>query len=383
MGENDPKKIPDMMPGDQEATTAHDASGEETEARDPGDEKEGKPEARWRKTELMRKRIQRSPFYEEPDAEAPHGRFKKRALIGRDTRINGGIYLGAGGREAIVVDGRHKGLRKVYDELAEEWSKRKGRKSDDAGTMRGVFDLVRKHLPYRSDIVEQVFYDELEGKEDQKVSLEVYIDKQGGECRHQALLGGYLLERMIDDGLIGGKVSVDRNFVPGQGGHAWIRYTSAEGKVFIIDPARNYIGELEDTSEYRWFYERPEDKERIFSGDKRILAAVARNNLIKFKEWLLSAYHVDEQTLRRGIGERMYALLSGDTEEYFRLLRTDEGEAGDERIIEAIATKNVPYLKKWILEKYEIDEARLRAAFGQAYRDVHFDYEGKTAQEKE
>ena len=83
-----------------------------------------------------------------------------------------------------------------------------------------------------------------------------------GVCRHQALLCGYLLEKLIKDERISGKVSVDRNFVEGLGGHAWARYTTDRGKVYILDVAQNYKGCLGDMTkkQSRWFYERPEDK---------------------------------------------------------------------------------------------------------------------------
>lgn len=89
--------------------------------------------------------------------------------------------------------------------------------------------------------------------------MDSYIIAGGGVCRHQALLGAYLLEKLIRDGKIGGKVSIDRNSVQ-NAGHAWIRYTNSKGKVFIIDQAQKYIGLLNDTDKNgRWFYERPED----------------------------------------------------------------------------------------------------------------------------
>lgn len=120
--------------------------------------------------------------------------------------------------------------------------------------------------------------------------------------------------------------------------------------------------------------EAPGEVERRFTGDKRILEAVARENLAKFKEWLLSAYKVDEERLRRGLGEHFYALISGDVEGYLKLLEENAPIGGEERIRQAIFQNNVPHLKSWLLENYKITGERLRQAFGQAYEHLGFDY---------
>ncbi|EKD64692.1 MAG: hypothetical protein ACD_50C00323G0007, partial [uncultured bacterium] len=75
----------------------------------------------------------------------------------------------------------------------------------------------------------------------------------------QALLAGYLLEKLTQEGILGGKVSVDRNFIEGRGGHAWVRYTNSREEVFILDPAQDYKGTLKDAPKNGWDYRRPED----------------------------------------------------------------------------------------------------------------------------
>lgn len=130
--------------------------------------------------------------------------------------------------------------------------------------LRKTYELVTKHLPYNEQEVIRI---NREGSftNDQKVSLGAYINK-GGICRHQALLTGYLLEKMVQDGKLPGKVSIDRNSIPNQGGHAWVRYEEP-GKpntntVSIIDPAQGYVGRLSDVPTDAWFYSRPTDKKR-------------------------------------------------------------------------------------------------------------------------
>ena len=58
----------------------------------------------WNRSKLEADYLKAEDLYEESDREAPKGRFLGRPIITRDTRINGGVHVGAGGREAIVVD---------------------------------------------------------------------------------------------------------------------------------------------------------------------------------------------------------------------------------------------------------------------------------------
>ncbi len=226
----------------------------------------------WDKTDMAEARLKNSPFFEEasPDG-SERARFKGREIIGRDTPIQGGVYVGESSREAIVVDEKYGGLPKVYNELLKRrrkamypgilrflWKQAPRAKNFKEGLLEEVFALVREKLPPSQAAVDEVAR-QYHLKGDQKIPLDAYLDK-GGVCRHETLLGGWILEKLIKEGYIQGRVSVDRNFVPGQGGHAWIRYTNSRGKVFIIDAAQNYIGALEDVGKStRWFYERPED----------------------------------------------------------------------------------------------------------------------------
>lgn len=214
----------------------------------------------WNKTKLAQERLKEMGLYEEPDRESKTGFYLGRPIIGRDTPINGGVYVGGGGREAIVVDDTEKGslLPDVYRELLEIRQKdmAKGRHFKE-GILTDVFELVQKRLPYKYDSVNKIALEYRLGP-DRKVYLNVYLKEEAGVCRHQALLGAYLLERLGKEGKVGGKVSVDRNFVPGLGGHAWIRYTNSRGDVIMIDPARQIIAGLDELpDEIRGFYERP------------------------------------------------------------------------------------------------------------------------------
>jgi hypothetical protein len=66
-------------------------------------------------------------------------------------------------------------------------------------------------MKYDQEAVDRIFTEKARGVNHQKVALEVYIDEGVGVCRHQALFVGLLLEHLIKDGLLSGKVNVDRN----------------------------------------------------------------------------------------------------------------------------------------------------------------------------
>ncbi|KKT64107.1 MAG: hypothetical protein UW58_C0050G0002 [Candidatus Collierbacteria bacterium GW2011_GWC2_44_30] len=212
------------------------------------------------KTFLMLERLQDSPFFEESTPENRYGMWQGRKIIGRDVAINGGVYLGGGVREAIVIDDeKQPELEELYQKLLLDIGDNGGDFKSYA--LRAVFDLVSKTLPYSSKGVEKIFQD-TGAIPDQKIALSKYLRRGVGECRHQALLCGYLLERLVKEEYLAGKVSIDRNFVEGRGGHAWARYTTRDGRVVILDVAQNYLGYLKDmkVKNRKWFYERPGDK---------------------------------------------------------------------------------------------------------------------------
>lgn len=220
------------------------------------------PKVHFDKTLLVQSRLKYDRFFEEPTQENRYGMWQGRRIIGRDVPINKGVYLGGSEREAIVVDDETMPvLSEIYQEVQTLIEERGGNYKTNA--LRAVFDIATKRIKFIGEDGVKDIANELNIWPDKKVGLKVYI-KRGGVCRHQNLLCAYLLERLCKDGHLGGKVSVDRNFVEGQGGHAWCRYTSRNGTVFILDVTQEYIGKLDDLTgnELRWFYERPEDKIR-------------------------------------------------------------------------------------------------------------------------
>ncbi len=211
--------------------------------------------AHWNKTQLLKERLVASQFYEEPDIETPYGNFKGRHIIARDTPINKGIYLGSGVREALVVDDLMDApLHDLYTTLLQQTPNSEYSHTDQR--IKAVFEMARTAIPYNPVVVGILLR---HFPADDEILLGRFIELQGGQCRHQALLAAYLIERLLRDNIIHGNVSVDRNSVPYLGGHGWARYTNEHGHVTIMDLAQNYLGSLQDIHNHRWFYLRPDD----------------------------------------------------------------------------------------------------------------------------
>lgn len=235
--------------------------------------------AEWRYTSVASEYVNgpgRQPSFEELFRPNVSGKYQGRRQIHRDSRINGGVYLTVSPienvpiSEACVVDDKKQPiLLECYRELrmrAERAQKQDGLPLNHV-ILDEVFQYVGEVLPYNLDFVNDFARACESGT---KVALEIYINNQAGVCRHQSLLVGYLLEKLVGDKVLRGKVSVERNFIPGEGGHSWVRYTSSAGDVYILDPAQHFIGTLEEAKRRAfWDYRRPEEVERDGSGQKR------------------------------------------------------------------------------------------------------------------
>ncbi len=188
--------------------------------------------------------------------------FRQRHLIDRDSRIGGGVYLGENKREALVVDWspkkeQHRGpspLTQLYKEALSRCHK--GGIFDKRTALREVYDLVRETFKDNSDSgLDKVFSDS--GiKPDDKVPIDLFIVTKTGVCRHMAITIGAILERMCDEGYLGGKVNIHRN-QSSLGAHAWIRYTASDGKPYILDAMHGYIGSLAKSFTSQWNYFMP------------------------------------------------------------------------------------------------------------------------------
>lgn len=199
--------------------------------------------------------------------------FKGRPSIERDSQIDGGVYHGTYGGEAIVVDTeKYPNEYNKWLDIAKEKASVNGEIKKNH-ILKSTFDTVLEEMPYSKNGVDNLLSNIAAGrgeskfKDGTKVSLDYFMREHAGVCRHQALVVGTLLEMFKKEGYISGEVSVDRNtnwnpVTDEKGGHAWCRYTNSGGDIFILDVAQKYAGTLEDSkTEAQWNYLRPEEQE--------------------------------------------------------------------------------------------------------------------------
>lgn len=198
-----------------------------------------------------------------------------RPTIGRDTAISGGVYEGRYGGEAIVVDAdKYPALNAALEEVKTRITSADGTINKHLA-LTAVFKYVSEHMKYSKPAVRTIFETRARGVDGTKVALDVYINAGVGVCRHQALFAGALFEGLVKEGILSGRVSVDRNRVKHDNddeydGHAWTRYTNSAGEVFIIDVAQERVGPLESFMAARrsgdrrvWDYGREEDHAKV------------------------------------------------------------------------------------------------------------------------
>lgn len=198
-----------------------------------------------------------------------------RHSIGKDTPIDGGVYEADPeiGMEAILVNketypvGYNRAMKQVLQIMTTKHGIEK------RYALHAVYTVVDAMLQYDNNATEELMNVYSGGlKNNTIIPLDTFITVGYGVCRHQALFVAQLLEGLIGRGVLGGKVSVDRNAIhlPNDeyGGHAWARYTTSDGKVYIIDVAQHKIGLLTDfvaqreAGEEVWDYERLDEKQQ-------------------------------------------------------------------------------------------------------------------------
>jgi len=185
--------------------------------------------------------------------------YQGRHIIKRDTEIDGGVCLGEGEREAIVVDSqKYPKLRQLYEKAKQKASV--DNKVQRDRVLKAVYDIVLDAMPNKDYNKTVQLLDKYKIWNDGKITLDIFINEDAGVCRHKALACGALIELFKKDGYVRGKPSIDRNSSV-IGGHAWCRYTSFNGDVQILDVMQEYFGSLEDSiKNAKWDYRRPEEK---------------------------------------------------------------------------------------------------------------------------
>lgn len=175
--------------------------------------------------------------------EAPYGHHDGRHIIGRDCRINGGVYFTGYGEILVVDDTKYRReLALVYRAILLQICVPfiAGRLSEQY-VMRCVYRTVKQVLRYDLEYSSALAW----RYDNKRVALNKCLRARRGVCRHQALLAAYVIERLINDGYMRGKVSIDRNRSY-RGGHAWTRYTAPNGTAYVIDAAQKVCAEMSE-----------------------------------------------------------------------------------------------------------------------------------------
>jgi len=182
--------------------------------------------------------------------------YQGRHVIKKDLPIDGGVCMGAGEREAIVVDSKkYSGINRLY-EIAKQKATEGGKVRRNLA-LEAIYDTVNEAMSYDHNGVMDKYMEDRGLDRDGKVTLDVYIQNKLGVCRHMALACGVFIEKFNKDGILRGKASIDRN-ENGRGAHEWCRYTAHSGDTVILDVAQHKFGLLKEMpSNQRWPYERP------------------------------------------------------------------------------------------------------------------------------
>ncbi len=219
------------------------------------------------RSSLIKIRMEGDSRCGEPDAAGPYGYLDGAPIIGRNSpRIAGGVYLGGSSREAIGVKPeedprieaayqqftRKKTLKQFFKRVVLSES------PDLIQQLEDVNDAVRRIMRYDGDAVKQL---SARYSGDRLVSLGEYIENGIGVCRHQGLLAGYFLERMLADGkIVGRRAKVERNTIPEYGGsHGWGVLEAQDGTEYVVDPAQGFVGTKEEARKRQgaWDYYLP------------------------------------------------------------------------------------------------------------------------------
>lgn len=195
--------------------------------------------------------------------------YNGRKIIDRHTRhFNGAISPSVPYGEAILVDADSAQIRQVYQNIKREITN----PTDPSNSynirniLRIVSDNTAKAIPYNLAATDELCEPYCDY---QVMKLSRFIDNGTGVCRHQALLAASLIEKLQQNRLLQGYVTVNRNDVhygDGRaGGHMWAvyHYDDNPRHDMIVDPAQDFVGTRNEAkllpNEY-WDYRDPDNR---------------------------------------------------------------------------------------------------------------------------
>lgn len=199
------------------------------------------------------------------DARAPYGYFRDTnfPIIGRDSpTVRNGIYVSKG-REALLMDYRAQQMQEAAAEMKDiVWRMlASGQPVSDRSILWEVRNYTRFRLPYSSDGAYDKFVQPLVAKSG-ILPMSELLDKRFAICNGQAPFAVFLVEELIDAGLMFGTVSVERKMDKRTGiGHATLAFdplgNTDPGGVLVADLSGRdgFVGTRQEARDARYWYD--------------------------------------------------------------------------------------------------------------------------------
>lgn len=210
---------------------------------------------RWLSTDdqALQRDVERTSFYSEivrtafandnrydpsPTPKSYLGTYEHRQVIGLNSRIHGGVYIGKERLDAVVVDEQYGELNKIYRKLIHSYINRFGGLQPNLFAKNFLLPQAKKLaeecLPTTSErLLSQLRMQEGVGS-NQKMALDMYIQFGCGARRHQALLFAYLVEKLSDSKLIDARLYFDPGKANQQNDEN-VRVDTSRGKPFYFE----------------------------------------------------------------------------------------------------------------------------------------------------
>lgn len=194
------------------------------------------------------------------------GKFAGHEIMTRDTfPIVDAVDIRSwvAGAEAIIVNAQGKNgeqlssyerlLRTCMDRLPHDVV-------TEQQVIKAIYDTVAETLEYDLDFADQLSeYARNQDEDNRVINLDYYLASGKGVCRHMALAVGWLGSQLAQKGYLSGKTTAEVNQnTSTNAAHEWARYTSPTGRVYILDPAQQFYGEIGTVLDGNsWNYFRP------------------------------------------------------------------------------------------------------------------------------
>ena len=190
-----------------------------------------------------------------------YGYYKNHPVIGRESpSVKNGVYFTVNpNSEAVVVDDASRTLQQAAKGMLRQVGRRFG-KAPTVSTKK-TLELVDKYtdqlMPYDLEKTEKLSAPHY--NDNGLINLSEYVENKAGVCRHQCLLAAFLLETLVDKGVLVGRSGVERNHdIDAHGAHAWAIFEQPNGTVYVVDPAQGFVGTKEQArAKGLWKYDLP------------------------------------------------------------------------------------------------------------------------------